>query len=73
MEMIYGVACLDRADPLDGQESRREQALAKAETQDTPESSSAELGLPGPQPASLLPPPEPKSLRFHRGKARLSQ
>lgn len=29
MKMIYGVACLDRADPLDGQESRQERALAK--------------------------------------------
>jgi hypothetical protein len=51
MEMIYGVACLDRADPLGGQESRREQALAKAETQDTPEPpepSSAEPDLSGP-------------------------
>lgn len=61
MEMIYGVACLDRADPQGGQESRQEQALAKAETQDTPEPSepsSAELGLSGPQPASLLLPLE---------------
>lgn len=39
VEMISGVACLDRADPLDGQESRQEQTLAKAETQDTPEPS----------------------------------
>lgn len=39
VEMISGVACLDRADPLDRQESRQEQTLAKAETQDTPEPS----------------------------------